>query len=47
MNEGTEQVVQSPVNGYESETYKILKDSQGNQRTRLPRISACFGWLLW
>lgn len=31
MEEGTTQVVQHPLNGYVSETYKIVKDKNGNE----------------
>ncbi|MBQ9266810.1 MAG: VanW family protein [Clostridia bacterium] len=31
LEEGKTQVVQSPLNGYVSETYKILKDANGNE----------------
>lgn len=31
MDEGTTKVVQSPLNGYESETYKIIKDASGKE----------------
>ncbi len=31
MNEGTTKVVQSPVNGYVSETYKIIKNAAGEE----------------
>lgn len=34
MDEGTELVTQSPVNGYVSKAYKILKDENGNQISR-------------
>lgn len=34
MNEGTSKVTQSPMNGYVSEGYKILKDAKGNQISR-------------
>lgn len=31
MDEGTTKIVQSPLNGYESETYRIEKDANGNE----------------
>lgn len=34
MNEGTTKVVQSPVNGYVSETYRIEKDTSGKEISR-------------
>lgn len=34
MNEGTTKVVQSPVNGYVSETYRIEKDASGKEISR-------------
>lgn len=34
MNEGTTKVLQSPMNGYESEAYKIIKDANGNVISR-------------
>ena len=34
MNEGTTKVLQSPMNGYKSEAYKIIKDANGNQISR-------------
>ena len=34
MLEGTSKVTQSPMNGYVSEAYKILKDAQGNLISR-------------
>lgn len=34
MDEGTSKVTQSPMNGYVSEAYKIIKDSNGNQVSR-------------
>lgn len=34
MNEGTSKVIQSPMNGYKSEAYKIILDSNGNEKSR-------------
>ena len=34
MNEGTTKVLQSPMNGYKSEAYKIIKDAKGNVISR-------------
>lgn len=34
MNEGTTKVLQSPMNGYKSEAYKIIKDANGNVISR-------------
>ena len=34
MNEGTTKVIQTPMNGYKSEAYKIIKDANGNVISR-------------